>query len=95
MSDIRSEYIVHFMAPYKDPRLEEVQLENHLYLVTMTQEQAERSRDSLKRMFDAGFVVHGYEVALAELVRVRVMDLGQRIAHLKQEGSGYGELPSS
>lgn len=87
-SEPRSEYIVHFMAPYKDPRLEEVQLENHLYFVTMTQEQAEAAENYLKRMFDAGFVVHGYGVALAEMVRVGPMDLRRRIAYLKhQEGA--------
>lgn len=85
-SELRSEYIVHFMAPYQDPRLEEVQLVNHLYLVTMTREQADMVEVSLKRLFDAGFVVHGFSVALAEAVRVFHGDLRRRITHIKQEG---------
>jgi hypothetical protein len=41
-SESRFDYVVHFMAPYHDPR-REPQIENHLYLVTMTQEQADRA----------------------------------------------------
>jgi len=37
----RFEYIVHFVAPFKDPRFKEPQLEDNLYLVEMTQEQAD------------------------------------------------------
>jgi hypothetical protein len=88
MGEMRSEYIVHFMAPEKDPRLDEVQLVNHLYLVMMTQDQAEAVEVSLKRLFDAGFVVHGYSVALAEAVRVTPMDLRRRVTYLKHQGGG-------
>ena len=85
-SEMRSEYIVHFMAPYKDPRLDEVQLENHLYFVMMTKKQAEAIEAYLKHLFDLGFIVHGYEVALADLVRVFPADLHQRISHIKYRG---------
>lgn len=87
LSELRSEYIVHFMAPYHDPRLEKSQLENHLYLVKMTQDQAEVVEGSLRRLFDAGFIVHGFSVSLAEAVRVAPMDLRQRITYLKQYGT--------
>lgn len=86
MSEIRSDYIVEFVAPYHDPRLEEVKLENHLYLVSMTQEQADTTNDSLKRMFDAGVIVDGFSVALAEAVRITPMDLRRRITYFKQQG---------
>lgn len=87
-SELRSEYIVQFVAPYKGPRLEEVQLEDHLYLVTMTQGQADELRDSLQRMLDAGFIVQGFSIADAEAVRDTPSNLRRRIAYLKnQEGA--------
>jgi hypothetical protein len=84
-SELRSEYIVHFIAPYRDPHLEEVQFEDHLYLVTMTQERAEIIEISLKRMFEAGVIVHGFSVALAEAVRVTPMDLRQRLTYFWEQ----------
>lgn len=90
-SELRSEYIVQFIAPYKDPRLEEVQpdgdpFEDHLYLVTMTQGQADELRDSLQRMLDAGFIVQGFSIADAEAIRVTPMDLRRRLTYYKQQG---------
>lgn len=85
-SEIRSEYIVHFMAPFRDPRLEEVQIEDHLYMVKMTQEQADLLRSSMQRLFDAGFIVQGFSVALAEATRITSMDLRSRLAYIKQHG---------
>lgn len=85
-SDLSSEYIVHFVAPYRDPRLDATQLEEHIYLVTMTEDQANEIGESLKRMFDAGVIVHGFSVALAEAVRVTPMDLRRRITYFKQKG---------
>lgn len=80
-----SEYIVHFMAPYRDQRRNTTELENHIYLVKMTQEQADLVSASLKKMYDAGSVVHGYSVALAEAVRVTPMDLRRRITYFEQQ----------
>jgi hypothetical protein len=85
-SEISFDYVVHFVAPYHDRRLEEPQLENHLYLVTMTQEQADMVQDSLKRMFDAGFIIQGFSVASAEAIRVTPMDLRRRLTYFKQQG---------
>lgn len=85
-TDLRSDYIVQFVAPYQDPRLKEAQLEDNLYFVTMTREQADQLEGTLKRMFDAGFIVHGFSVTLAELVRVTPMDLRRRLGYYKQEG---------
>ena len=84
--DLRFEYIVHFTAPFKDPRLQEMQLEDNLFLVKMTQDQAEEVAASLKRLFDQGFIVHGYSVAPAEATRVTPMNLRERLAYYKQQG---------
>lgn len=82
----RHEYIVHFVAPFRDPRFKEPQLEDNLYLVEMTEEQAEAIGAMLKRMFDAGFIVQSYSVALAELVRVLPLHLRERLAYYKAQG---------
>jgi len=82
----RFEYIVHFVAPFKDPRFKEPQLEDNLYLVTMTQEQADAIGTTLKRLFDAGVVVQSYSVAPAEATRVSPMNLRERLSYYKQQG---------
>lgn len=84
--DDRHEYIVHFVAPFRDPRFKEPQLEDNLYLVEMTQEQADVIGTTLKRMFDAGFIVQSYSVALAEAIRVTPLNLRERLAYYKQQG---------
>jgi hypothetical protein len=85
-AEARYEYIVHFTAPFRDPRLKEVQFEDNLFLVTMTQDQADAFSDSLKRMFDAGFIVHSFSVAPAEATRVSPMGLRERLGYYKQQG---------
>lgn len=85
-AEVRYEYIVHFVAPFRDPRLNEVQFEDNLYLVTMTQEQADQISDSLKRMFDAGFIVQSFSVAPAEATRVSPMGVRERLAYYKRQG---------
>lgn len=85
-SEMRFDYVVQFLAPYHDPRLDDPPLENHLYHVTMTQEQADMIQDSLKRMFDAGFIVQGFSVASVEAIRVTPMDLRRRLTYFKQQG---------
>jgi len=85
-TDDRFEYIVHFVAPFRDPRLSEVQLEDNLYLVKMTQDQADAIAATLKRLFDAGFIVHGFSVAPAEATRVSPMNLRERLTYYKQQG---------
>lgn len=82
----RFEYIVHFVAPFKDPRFTEPQLEDNLFLVTMTQEQADAFAATLKSLFDAGFIVHGYSVAPAEATRVTPMNLRERLSYYKRQG---------
>jgi hypothetical protein len=84
--EMRSDYIVQFVSPFKDPRLEEVDLEDHLYLVTMTQEQADMMRDSMQRLLDHGFIVEGFSITLAEMSRITSMDLRRRLTYVKQQG---------
>ena len=84
--EARHEYIVQFIAPFRDPRFKEPQLENNLYFVEMTDAQAEAIGNTLKRMFDAGFIVQSYSVALAELSRVTPLNLRERLAYYKQQG---------
>lgn len=84
--DPRSEYIVHFVAPFRDPRFREPQLENNLYFVEMTEAQADAIGATLKRMFDAGFIVQSYSVALAEMTRVTPLNLRERLGYYKQQG---------
>lgn len=82
----RSEYIVHFVAPFRDPRFKEPQLEDNLYLVEMTQVQADAIGTTLKRLFDAGFIVQSYSVALAEAIRITPLNLRERLGYYKQQG---------
>lgn len=85
-SAIRSDYIVQFVFPFRDPRLKEVQLEDHLYLVTLTQEQADMMRNSMQRLLDHGFIVHDFSITLAEMSRITPMDLHRRLTYVKQHG---------
>ena len=84
-AEARFEYIVHFVAPWRDPRLEEVQFEENLFLVTMTQDEADAFSDSLKRMFDAGFIVHSWSVVSVEAVKVSPRGLSERLAYYKHQ----------
>jgi hypothetical protein len=52
----------------------------------MTQEQADVIGTTLKRLFDAGFIVQSYSVALAEAIRVTPLNLRERLAYYKQQG---------
>lgn len=84
-SELKSEYIIHFTAPYKDPRLEEVQLEDHLYLINITEDGVEELRNSMKRLLDAG-VIESFSIALAEAVRITPIDLRRRLNYFKKHG---------
>ncbi len=84
---LRFEYIIHFTAPFRDPRLDEVEFEDHLYFVKMTQGQADQLEASMQRMFNEGFIVHSFSVALAEATRITPMDLRRRLTYYKHQSS--------